>query len=152
MKSVAELEHLNLDPAAQSQVAAMVQALLDQVERDSALLQTKDALIKAKDFKIEALTYELAHLRRMRYGVRSETLAPAQLDVFEETWTADLAAIEAEIEHLNDADADPGAGVTKPKRPRAGRQPLPAHYPPICRALSIAMSPNPVPAGSAATV
>ena len=150
MKSVAELEHLNLDPAAQSQVGAMVQALLDQVERDSALLQTKDALIKAKDFKIEALTYEIAHLRRMRYGVKSEALAPEQRDVFEETWTADLAAIEAEIEHLN--DADPGASVTKPKRPRAGRQPLPAHYPPICRALSIAMSPNPVPAGSAATV
>ena len=138
MKSVAELEYLNLDPAAQSQVAALVQALLDQVERDSALLQTKDVLIqtkdaaiKAKDFKIEALTLELAHLRRMRYGVKSESLAPAQLDVFEETWAADLAAIEAEIEQLNDADAEPGASITKPKRPRAGRQPLPAHLPRI---------------------
>ena len=95
MKSVAELEHLNLDPTAQSQIAAMLQALMDQVERDSAL-------IKAKDFKIEALTYEIAHLRRMRYGVKSEALAPAQRDVFEETWTADLAAIEAEIEQLRD--------------------------------------------------
>ena len=122
MKPVAELEHLNLDPAAQSQIAALLQALLDQVERDSAL-------IKAKDFKIEALTYELAHLRRMRYGVKSETLAPEQRDVFEETWATDLAAIEAEIEHLNDAEA--GASVAKPKRPRAGRQPLPAHLPRI---------------------
>jgi hypothetical protein len=122
MKSVAELEHLNLDPAAKSQLAAMLQALLDQVERDSAL-------IKAKDIKIEALTYELAHLRRMRYGVKSETLAPEQRDVFEETWTADLAAIEAEIEHLNDAEL--GASAAKPKRPRAGRQPLPAHLPRI---------------------
>ncbi len=129
MKSVAELEHLNLDPAAQSQIAAMLQALLDQVEGDSALLQTKDALIKAKDFKIEALTYEIAHLRRMRYGVKSETLAPEQRDVFEETWATDLAAIEAEIEQLN--DAEPGASVAKPKRPRAGRQPLPAHLPRI---------------------
>ena len=136
MKSVSELEYLNLDPAAKSQVAAMLQALLDQVERDSALLQTKDALIqakdaaiKAKDFKIEALTYELAHIRRMRYGVKSETLAPEQRDVFEETWATDLAAIAAEIEHLN--DAEPSASVAKPKRPRAGRQPLPAHLPRI---------------------
>ena len=139
MKSVAELEHLNLDPAAQSQIAAMLQALMDQVERDSAL-------IKAKDFKIEALTYEIAHLRRMRYGVKSEALAPEQRDVFEETWTADLAAIEAEIEHLN--DADPARALLNLN----AHAPVVSHYPPICRALSIAMSPNPVPAGSAATV
>jgi len=45
MKSLAELDHLNLDPTAKSQVAALIQSLLDQTERDAAL-------IKAKDFKI----------------------------------------------------------------------------------------------------
>jgi transposase len=49
--------------------------------------------------------------------------------VFEETWNTDLSAIEAEVEHLQ--DNKPCDTVTKPKRPRAGRQPLPAHLPRI---------------------
>jgi transposase len=136
MKSLAELDHLNLDPAAKKHVAALVQSLLDQAERDAKLLHlkdseilAKDAAIKAKDFKIEALTHELAHIRRMRYGVKSEMLSKVQLDLFEETLATDLAAIEAEIEQL--ADNQPGETVVKPKRPRAGRQPLPAHLPRI---------------------
>ena len=71
MKSLAELEHLNLDPAAKQQVATMLQALLDQVQHDAVLLQ-------AKDFKIQALTYENAYYRRMRYGVKSESFSPLQ--------------------------------------------------------------------------
>jgi transposase len=61
--------------------------------------------------------------------VKSETLSPLQRDVFEETWNTDLSAIEAEVEHLQ--DNEPCDTVTKPKRPRAGRQPLPAHLPRI---------------------
>lgn len=38
-------------------------------------------------------------------------------------------AIEVELEQL--AEAKPCATVVKPKRPRAGRQPLPAHLPRI---------------------
>jgi transposase len=141
MKSLAELDHLDLDPAAKKHVAALVQSLLDQTEEDAKLLRLKEAeiqeknadilaknsAIKAKDFKIEALTYELAHIRRMRYGVKSEVLSKVQHDLFEETLATDLAAIEAEIEQL--ADKQPGYTVVKPKRPRAGRQPLPDHLP-----------------------
>jgi transposase len=45
--------------------------------------------------------------------------------VFEETWNTDLSAIEAEVEQLQ--DDSPCETVVRPKRPRAGRQPLPAH-------------------------
>ena len=126
MKSLAELEHLNLDPAAKQQVVAMVQALLDQVDRDAQLLRLKDSAIQAKDIKIQALTYENAYYRRMRYGVKSESFSPLQRDVFEETWNTDISAIEAELELLQ--DTAPCATTTKPKRPRAGRQPLPRIY------------------------
>lgn len=136
MNPLAELDQLNLDPAAKTQVAAVVQALLEQANQSVAQLQAKDAELQAKnaeieqkDFKIQALTLELAHIRRIRYGVKSEALAPLQRDVFEETWNTDLSAIEAEIEQL--ADTSPGTTVAKPKRPRAGRQPLPAHLPRI---------------------
>jgi transposase len=122
MNPLAELDQLNLDPAAKAQVAAVVQALLEQAQRDAET-------IRAKDLKIQALTLELAHIRRMRYGVKSEALAPLQRDVFEETWHTDLSAIEAEVEQLR--DNQPCESVVRPKRMRAGRQPLPAHLPRI---------------------
>jgi ATP phosphoribosyltransferase len=69
-------------------MAAVIQSLIAQVQHDAKAIQ-------AKDIKIEALTHELAHIRRIRYGVKSETLSPLQRDVFEETWNTDVSAIEA---------------------------------------------------------
>lgn len=143
MKSLAELDNLDLNPAAKSQVTALVQSLLDQLERDAQLLhlqetqiqeinvviQAKDSAIKAKDFKIEALTYELAYYKRIRFSAKSEALAPLQREVFDEDWNADISAIEAEVEQLqNDASGETGG---RPKRSRAGRQTLPPHLPRI---------------------
>ncbi len=117
MKILDQLDKLNLDSAAKTQVAALVQSLLEQVKKDAETLQ-------AKDLKIQALILELAHLRRLRYGVKSEALSALQRDLFEETCNEDIAALVAEVEQA-------GATVTKPKRPRAGRQPLPPHLPRI---------------------
>lgn len=122
MKILGQLDDLNLDAAAKTQVAALVQSLLDQVKKDAETLQ-------AKDLKIQALILELAHLRRIRYGVKSEALSSVQRDLFEETCIEDIAALQAEVEQTEGDHADPS--VTKPKRPRAGRQPLPAHLPRI---------------------
>jgi len=122
MEPLAELDNLDLDPVAKSQVAALFQTLLAQAGRDAKTIQ-------AKDLKIEALTHELAHIRRIRFGVKSETLSPLQQDLFEETWDTDLSAIEAEVGQLQ--DGQPGDTVVKPQRPRAGRQPLPDHLPRI---------------------
>ena len=82
--------------------------------------------IQSKDEKIQALTYGLAYLRRIRYGVKSEALSQLQWDLFTDTWNEDVAAVEAEIGQL--ADESP-AKDEKPKRQRAGRQPLPDHLP-----------------------
>ena len=122
MKSLAELDQLNLDPATKTQVAAMIQALLDQKENDAKIIQ-------AKDIKIEALTHEVAYYRRIRFSKKNEALAPLQRDVFEETWNTDICAIEAEIEQLK--SDQPCETVGRPKRFRAGRQPLPDHLPRI---------------------
>ncbi len=120
MKTIADLDTLSIDVAAKTQIAALLQSLFDQVDY-------KDAIIKARDSKIEALTFELAYLKRMRYGVKSEALSQVQQDLFEETFDADFAAIEEELEQLS--DHKPKKTVAKPKRLRAGRQPLPPHLP-----------------------
>jgi len=126
MKILEELDNLNLDAATKTQVAAMIQSLLDQAKQEA---ETYESTLQAKDLKIQALILELAHLRRLRYGVKNEALAGIQKDLFEEACDEDLGALEAKIEEL--ADQEPRTTVTKPKRPRAGRQPLPEHLPRI---------------------
>ena len=125
MKILEQLDDLNLDAAAKTQVAAVVQALLDQVQKDAEKYETD---IQAKDLKIQALILELAHLRRIRYGVKNEALSGLQRDLFEESCHEDIAALVAEVEQAGD---QAGRTVTKPKRLRAGRQPLPPHLPRI---------------------
>ena len=129
MKIRDQLDKLNLDAAAKIQVAALVQALLDQVKKEAEKYEMD---IQAKDLKIQALILELAHLRRFRYGVKNEALSSLQRDLFEESCNEDIAALEAEVEQA-------GATVTKPKRPARVVSP----YPRICRALNIATNRSP---------
>ena len=104
MELLNELADLNITPAAM----AKVQALFAQ----------QQAKLAEKDFKITALTHELAYYKRIRFGKASEALVGEQRMLFEETVDMDLAAIEQEVE-----SATPG----KRQRKRAGRQPLPTH-------------------------
>ncbi len=129
MNPLAKLDQLNLEPTAKTEVAALLQALMDQAAQDAQVIQTKDATIHAKDLKIGALTHELAYYKRIRFSRKNESLAPLQRDVFEETWNSDISAIDEEVEQLR--DDQPCDTVARPKRPRAGRQPLPEHLPRI---------------------
>lgn len=130
MKSWLPLDQLNLDADTKTQVSGIMQTLFDQAQKE----------IHAQELKIQALTLELAHLRRIRFGRSNESLAllpsQPQLDLFEETVQADTAAVTAEIEQLDSAVK---RGANKPPRARAGRQPCRVIY----RASSIAMNRNP---------
>jgi transposase len=102
-----------------------VQDLLDQLQKQAAETLRLNATLKHAEAKIQALTFELAHLRRIRFGAKSEALNAEQRDLFQETLAADIAACEAETEQ---AAPQPQA---RAKRERAGRQPLPDHLPRI---------------------
>src|SRR5690606_32789277 len=112
-KQSIELDYLNLAPEAKAEVSHLIQSLLAQANNELKLLETKN----------QALMLELAHLRRIRYGVKSEALSRLQLSLFEEDWQTDVLAVEAEIEQL--------PTVQQPRRIRTGRQPLPDHLPRI---------------------
>ncbi|MDP3662849.1 MAG: IS66 family transposase zinc-finger binding domain-containing protein, partial [Nitrosomonas sp.] len=114
-KQSIELDHLNLAPETKTEVSDLIQSLLTQAQNELKLLEGKN----------QALTLELAHLRRIRYGAKSEALSQVQFNLFEEDWQTDVSAVEAEIEQL------PLSAPQKPKRARAGRQPLPDHLPRI---------------------
>ncbi len=134
MDFAAELARFNPDPALANWITGALHQHLDQAQKESAEVRRqitlRDTELRAAQTKIQALTLELAHLRRMRFGVRNEALTAEQRDLFQETLASDLAAAEAEL-------AKRAAGVTPeplaPRQPRAraGRQPLPDHLPRI---------------------
>jgi len=113
MNALAKLDQLNLDADTKIQI----QMLFEQSQQE----------IHSQQFKIQALTMELAYLRRNLFGKKSESLS-AHPDLFEETLQTDLAAVHAEIEQL---DPSAKADAVKSTRSRAGRQSLPEHLPRI---------------------
>jgi transposase len=91
-------------------------------ERDAELAREREGR-RNDAIKMQALTLELAHYRRIHFGRKSEALSPDQRLLFDEAWSTDTAAIEAELETL--------APATRKPRARPGRQPLPEHLPRI---------------------
>ena len=119
MDLTAEMTALNLDAIQQEGVVAAVLPL----QQKAAEAEKLRAQFKLAEIKIQALTLELAHLKRIRLGVKNEALSPEQRDLFRETLEVDSAAIAAETEQQVPALCAP--------RERAGRQPLPEHLPRI---------------------
>ena len=91
-----------------------------------ALIAKRDDAIRKRDITIEALTFEVARLRRLQFAARSERMDPEQRSLFDETMAADIAAAEAALEALKHAQAD-----AKPAAPRElpKRRPLPPELP-----------------------
>lgn len=112
MDLAAELAHFKLEPA----VAEWLGKLLEKTKNDALKIQQAD-------LKIQALTFELAYYKRIRFANKSEAFTSEQRELFEESWNADTSALEAEVEQLTP--------TKRPRRERAGRQPLPEHLPRI---------------------
>ena len=93
----AELARLNAAPELPEWVIGTVQKLLDQAQKDAAQSVRRDTELHAAKTKIQALTLELMHLRRMRFGASSEAFSVEERDLFQDTLASDLAAAEAEL-------------------------------------------------------
>ena len=138
MELHAELARLNAAPELSEWVVGTVQKLIDQARKEAAesarQITRRDTDLHAAQTKIQALVLELAHLRRMRFGARSEAFSGEERDLFQDTLASDLAAAEAEAELARkqaEAATSTEAQAPRPPRPRAGRQPLPDHLPRI---------------------
>ena len=131
-----ELSRRNGAPELTEWVAGTVQRFIDQAQQAlaqaallSAQIAHRDSELHNARIKIQALTLELAHLRRMRFGARSESLSLEQKDLFQETLASDLAAAQAELARRQEGVVQTPAA--RLPRSRAGRQPLPEHLPRI---------------------
>lgn len=114
MKPLDDLARADIDPALLAQVRSLVERQQADLAQCDANLARRDALLAEKEFKITALTHELACYRRIRFVKASETLVGEQRLLFKETVDMDLATIEEELE---------GQMPAKRQRSRAGRQP-----------------------------
>jgi len=103
---ISQLEQLIEDPAVAASVRTLVEKLLADIARQATELH-------AAKTKIDALVLELAHLRRMRFGRRSEVLDAKTRDLFQETIEADIAAAKLEL-----ARRQAAAGVSASTRAR----------------------------------
>ena len=107
----------------------------EQSERISALDVQVDSQaqgIKWRDAKIESITFQLARLKAWRFGARTEAMTAEQRALFDETYAADEASLQQQLDDLRGstpegcADKD-GAKDKKPRQPK--RKPLPEHLP-----------------------
>jgi transposase len=120
MNFATETTRLQPDSTTSEWVVALQMQL---AERDANLTQ-KTVALKRAELKIQQLVLELAHHKRLRFGVKSEALSPEQRDLFIETADEDGAAIVAQIEQNVPAAA-------RPRRSPTGRKPLPPELPRI---------------------
>jgi transposase len=125
MNPVAEVIHQNPNPASLAEVLDYIRTLEQTLEQRNQEITRREQEIHRLEIKTQKLAFELAHLRRFRFGATSEVFSGEQKSLFEEDLDQDLAAVEAEMA-AEETAADP---VSRPasRRPHPGRTPLPPH-------------------------
>jgi transposase len=117
-------QELQGPPSAAAELIAQLQQRVQHQEQQLAerdhelarrqdLLQRKDRELALREAKIEKITFELARLKRWKFGAKSE----------------DEASLREQLERLRREAADADDANTLPKAPprQPRRQPLPAH-------------------------
>lgn len=106
----------NLDTLSADELRTLAAQLMAQVGE-------KDRELRYRQTRIDQLTHEIAALRRLQFGKRSEQFSVEQMSLLNEAIDADLAALEIELEQLQ-SDMPADRQRQKPKR-----APLPPHLP-----------------------
>jgi transposase len=97
-----------------------------ELELKQKLIERKDRDIAWRDAKLEKVTFELARLKRWKYGAKSEAMDAEQRQMFQDTLLEDEADLEAQLAALRAALPETPAAPKAPRR-RPRRQALPDH-------------------------
>ncbi len=120
-----EIQSLAINPALRDALVGRLDSLSQEVQSYRDQLTATQAELHAAQLKNQALTLELAHHKRIKFGVKSEALSPDQLALFEDNWGEDNGELESAVDQLMPEVAT----ESRKERARAGRQPLPEHLP-----------------------
>jgi transposase len=116
MRNTLVIDRNQLPSMDEAALRGVVASLLEKIDHDAREISWRDT-------KIDKLTFEIAHLKRLKFGRQSEQMDTVQKALFDEAIEADMAALEQELQDLQRTVA-PSAEKQKPKR-----APLPAHLP-----------------------
>jgi transposase len=133
MLSMRDLKPQDLQGLSPEAITALAAQMLGHIEQQARDLQTQQTLIQRKDrdiawrdAKIEKITFELARLKRWKFGAKSEAMTAEQRQMFQDTLLEDEADLEAQLAALQAAlPKTQPKPKDAPRRPR--RQALPAH-------------------------
>ena len=122
MLDITQIDRQGLDSLNADQLRELVSQLLERSGRDAHEIGWRDT-------KIDKLTFEIAQLKRLQYGKKSEQLSDEQRALFDEAVDGDIAAIEEQIAALQ-ASLPPKSDEQKQAPKRAA---LPARLPRVDR-------------------
>jgi transposase len=113
----------SIDPAAWPAEASALIALISQLQQQ---VQSQAREIAWRDVKLDKLNFELARLKRWKFGAKTEAMTAEQRALFAETLVEDEASLQAQLAELQAVLPET---LKAPKAPRAKprRQALPAH-------------------------
>lgn len=135
MLNLRDLTAHDLQGLSPDAVAALARQMLHHIEQQDGELQQKDREIARKDREIalreaelEKVQFELARLKRWKFGAKTEAMSADQRRLFEETLAEDEAGLQAQLDALR-AQVTQASQSTPPKPPprRPRRQALPEH-------------------------
>lgn len=120
-----QLAQLKADPALTSWVLERLDEAKQIKDQLTLLLQKNEQDLHLKEWKIQALTLELAYHKRLKFSAKTESFTAQQCDLFLECEQSDLAAMQAEMAQLSPAASAPR------KVSQTGRKALPVELPRI---------------------
>jgi transposase len=119
-----ELRGLSADELTQ-----IAQRMLVRIAEQAQTIAARDQEIKFKTAKLERLTFELARLKALKFGAKTEAMNAEQRQLFEETLAADEASLQAQLDALQAQTPTAAAAAAPETRRQPKRQALPEHLP-----------------------
>ncbi len=115
----------------QALVASLHEALAqreDELQSQRQALESRDAQLEEQSALIEKLKFELARLKRWRFGKSTEGLSAEQLALWESELDCDIAALQSRLDLLEAEKNRAGKPGDEAKR-QPKRRPLPESLP-----------------------
>ncbi|MEJ8816270.1 IS66 family transposase [Variovorax ureilyticus] len=126
MSQLLELTDDDLKGLGPEAVTALAQQMLQRLREQELHIAQRDQALKLKDAKIEKITFELARLKRWKFGASAEAMSAEQRRLFEETCAEDEADLQEQLRQLQgEGKADTDTQNKSKRKPR--REKLPDH-------------------------
>lgn len=114
--------------------AAQLETQTTQLEAQTTQLETQTTQLKHQSVYIDKLKFELARLKRWRFGAASESVGSEQIALWETELDGDITALEARLGQLQAAAAapeiaSPNNAPQLPPKTQPKRKPLPDSLP-----------------------